>query len=135
VPHLAEHFVRYVCERFGILPRRIAPEAMERLVAWDWKRNNVRELRNTAERMVVASDGEVIRLEHLPAEVRGEAPAAEVGDPVTFEEQRRAAERHIVLRALEQHEWHITRTAEALGLADHSSLIKLMKRLGVEKSG
>lgn len=135
VPRLAEHFVRDVCERFGILPRRIAPEAMERLVAWDWKRNNVRELRNTAERMVVASDGEVIRLEHLPAEIRGETSAAEAGDPVTFEEQRRAAERQIVLRALEQHEWHITRTAESLGLADHSSLIKLMKRLGVEKSG
>ncbi len=135
IPRLAEHFVRGVCERFGILPRRIAPEAMEQLVAWDWKRNNVRELRNTAERMVVASDGEVIRLEHLPPEIRGEALPADEGDPVTFEEQRRAAEKRIVLRALEQHDWHITRTAEALGLADHSSLIKLMKRLEVDRNG
>ena len=29
----------------------------------------------------------------------------------------------------------VLRTAESLGLADHSSLIKLMKRLGVERSG
>jgi DNA-binding NtrC family response regulator len=133
VPQLAEQFVRAVCERFGILPRRIAPEAMEQLVAWDWSRNNVRELRNTVERMVVASDGEMIRVEHVPPELRGEPAPAEAGEPVTFEEQRRAAERRIVLAALEKHEWHITRTAEALGLADHSSLIKLMKRLGVER--
>ena len=133
VPQLAEHFMRLVCERFGILPRRIAPEAMEQLVAWDWSRNNVRELRNTVERMVVASDGEIIRSEHVPPEIRGEPAPAEAGEPVTFEEQRRAAERRIVLAALEKHEWHITRTAEALGLADHSSLIKLLKRLGVER--
>ena len=134
IPLLAEHFLRVVCERFGILPRRVAAEAMELLVEWDWSRNNVRELRNTVERMVVASDGEIIRAEHVPPEIRGEPAPTEAGESATFEEQRRAAERRIVLAALEKHEWHITRTAEALGLSDHSSLIKLMKRLGVQRS-
>jgi len=38
-----------------------------------------------------------------------------------------------VLGALDKHDWHVTRTAEALGLADHSSLLKIMRRHGLTK--
>jgi hypothetical protein len=38
-----------------------------------------------------------------------------------------------VIAALERHEWHITRTAEDLGLADHASLLKIMRRLHLKK--
>jgi transcriptional regulator of acetoin/glycerol metabolism len=30
--------------------------------------------------------------------------------------------------ALERNDWHITRTARELGLADHASLLKIMRR-------
>jgi transcriptional regulator with GAF, ATPase, and Fis domain len=46
---------------------------------------------------------------------------------------RAQAEREIVVAALERHDWHVTRTAEALGLADHSSLLKIMRRHGLSK--
>ena len=39
----------------------------------------------------------------------------------------------IVVAALDRHEWHVTRTAEALGLADHSSLLKIMRRHGLSR--
>ncbi len=130
---LAERFVTDVCTRFGVLPKRISGEALELLTSHEWRRNNVRELRNAVERMVVAAEGEVIRAEHVPAEIRGGAAAPEAGTPRTFQELRNDAERRIILTALERNEWHITRTAEDLGLADHSSLIKLMRRLGVER--
>jgi two-component system nitrogen regulation response regulator NtrX len=133
IPMLAERFVADVCARFGVLPKRISGEALELLGAYEWRRNNVRELRNVVERMVVAADGEVIRAEHLPAEVRGDRIEAAAETPRTFQALREEAERRIVLAALEEHEWHITRTADALGLADHSSLIKLMRRLGIER--
>ena len=133
VPLLAERFVADVCARFGVLPKRISGEALELLGAYEWRRNNVRELRNVVERMVVAADGEVIRAEHLPAEIRGERIERGGETPRTFQALREEAERRIVLAALEEHEWHITRTAEALGLADHSSLIKLMRRLGIDR--
>ena len=51
----------------------------------------------------------------------------------TFQEQKVEAERQIILAALERNAWHITRTAEALGLADHSSLLKVMKRHGISR--
>jgi len=130
---LAERFVEVTCREFGILPKLIAPEARETLVAHDWRRNNVRELRNAIERAVVASNGEVIRAEHLSPAVRGESAGASTGDDASFQGQRTAAERRIVLAALEKHDWQITKTAESLALADHASLLKVMRRLGIQR--
>jgi len=133
VPPLAERFVEETCGRFGVLPKRLAPDAREALVQYDWRRNNVRELRNVIERSVVAADGEVIRAEHLPAEIRGDLPVPAEGNDGSFQAQRAEAERRIVIAALEKHDGQITRTAEALGLADHASLLKIMRRLGIQR--
>ena len=133
VPLLAERFLEETCRRFGVLPRKLSGEARELLVSYDWRRNNVRELRNVMERMVVTADGETIKAEHLPPEIRGERPAAAGDGAHTFQELKSQAERTIILAALEKHEWHVTRTAEALGLADHASLLKIMRRLGIRR--
>ena len=53
--------------------------------------------------------------------------------PGTLKALKAQAERQIVLGALDKHDWHVTRTAEALGLADHSSLLKIMRRHGLSK--
>jgi DNA-binding NtrC family response regulator len=132
VPVLAERFVEVTCREFGILPKQIAPEAREALVAHDWKRNNVRELRNAIERSVVNAVGETIRLADMPPTVRGGA-APEPQAETSFQAQRAEAERRIVIAALEKHGWQITRTAEALDLADHASLLKIMRRLGIQR--
>ncbi len=133
IPALAERFLAATCARFGVLPKRLSADALDLLMAHEWRRNNVRELRNAVERMIVAADGEMIRPEHVPAEIRGEAPRATGPAPQTWQELRTEAERRILLAALERHEWHITRTAESLGLADHASLLKIMRRLGVAR--
>ena len=133
VPLLAERFVEATCREFGILARSLAPEAREALVAYDWKRNNVRELRNAIERAVVAAQGETIRAGDLPAAIRGEAGASPGAQDGSFQALRSDAERKIVLAALEKHDWQITRTAESLSLADHASLLKIMRRLGIQR--
>ena len=51
----------------------------------------------------------------------------------TLKDQKTAAERQIILSALERNDWHITNTAAQLGLADHSSLLKIMRRHGLKK--
>jgi DNA-binding NtrC family response regulator len=100
-------------------------------VAYDWRRNNVRELRNAVERMVVSADAEVIRLDHLPAFIRGDRPAGDA--PRSYQDLKTEAERTIILAALERHGWHVTKTAESLGLADHASLLKIMRRLDIRR--
>jgi DNA-binding NtrC family response regulator len=102
-------------------------------MGYDWSRNNVRELRNVIERMIIAADGEVLRPEHVPFEIQEESrPAGPPGER-TFHALRVEAERQIVAAALERNNWHVTRTAEELGLADHASLLKIMRRLNLRK--
>ena len=134
VPALADAFLLGICERFGIRRKRIAPDALDALVAYDWTRNNVRELRNVVERMVIAAEGEVIGPEHVPEDLlAARSPKSPSRDGGSFHERRAEAERQIVIGALERNQWHITRTAEELGLADHASLLKIMRRLGVQR--
>jgi DNA-binding NtrC family response regulator len=106
------------------------------LAAYDWRKNNVRELRNCLERMMIASDADSIGATDVPPSIRGEErdEAADVtAPPGTLKALKAQAERQIVLAALEEHDWHVTRTAEALGLADHSSLLKIMRRHRLSK--
>jgi DNA-binding NtrC family response regulator len=112
----------------------ISAAAVERLSSCDWKRNNVRELRNVIERMVIACDDDAIGEEHLPVEVQG-SDSRVAPDPAssTFIELKAEAERQIVVAALQRHDWQVTRTARSLGLADHASLLKIMRRHGLKR--
>jgi DNA-binding NtrC family response regulator len=88
------------------------------------------------ERMIIAADGDVLRPDHVPLEIQEQSRV--VGGERTFQALRAEAERQIVTAALERNHWHVTRTAEELGLADHASLLKIMRRLNVhreEKTG
>ena len=79
----------------------------------------------------------VIGAADVPPEIRGEdrdeAGGSRRRRPGTLKALKAQAERQIVLGALEKHDWHVTRTAEALGLADHSSLLKIMRRHGLSR--
>jgi len=134
VPALADAFLAGICERFGIRKKRISGDALDSLMAYDWARNNVRELRNAVERMVISADGDVIGPEHVPSEIVEALPPKAAGrDGRSYQALRTEAERQIVIAALERNAWHVTRTAEELGLADHASLLKIMRRLGVQR--
>jgi DNA-binding NtrC family response regulator len=133
LPELVDHILAATCERFGIRRKTITADAFELLSAYDWSRNNVRELRNVIERMLIAADGDVIGAEQVPAEIveSGAPSATRAGEARTFLERKAEAERQIIVAALERNEWHITRTAQDLGLADHASLLKIMRRHGL----
>ncbi|HJQ65221.1 MAG TPA: sigma-54 dependent transcriptional regulator [Gemmatimonadales bacterium] len=136
IPELAQHLLADMCTRFRVRPRTLSDAAVAGLMAYDWRRNNVRELRNTLERMLIATDRETLEAADLPADIGEDGAAQRVSagaEPLTFQERKADAERRIVLTALEQHGWHITRTAAALGLADHASLLKIMRRHGISR--
>jgi two-component system nitrogen regulation response regulator NtrX len=137
MPALADHLLRTIASQLRVKPKTIAPEAVALLATYDWRKNNVRELRNCLERMMIASDEAIIRAGDVPPEIQGGDERDDGSDvvarPGTLKALKAQAERQIVLAALEQHDWHITRAAEALGLADHSSLLKIMRRHGLSK--
>jgi two-component system, NtrC family, response regulator AtoC len=133
VPELAERFLESICGRFGMKKKRLAPAALDLLMAYHWSRNNVRELRNIIERMIIASDGEVIGLDAVPIEIQAEAAGVAQRQGRSFHELKLEAERQILVAALEKNHWHVTRTAEELGLADHASLLKIMRRHNLKR--
>src|SRR2546423_2687451 len=136
VPALIEHLVGSTCARFGMRGKNIAPDAVEALMSYDWRRNNIRELRNVIERMIIATDGAALSRAALPAEIRDGSKAVRRtthDERRTFEEQKQEAERQIIVQALQRNDWHVTKTAKELGLADHASLLKIMRRLGVQR--
>jgi two-component system nitrogen regulation response regulator NtrX len=135
IPALVEHLSRSIATHLGVRAKTIAPEAVAALAATDWRRNNVRELRNCLERMMIASDGAVVGLSDVPPEIRGDDRDEADGSaaPGTLKALKAKAEREILLAALEAHDWHVTKTADTLGLADHSSLLKIMRRHGLSK--
>ncbi|MCB0265737.1 MAG: sigma-54-dependent Fis family transcriptional regulator [Calditrichaeota bacterium] len=150
---LTVHFVQQICQRFEMPVPAVHPSTIAALQQYHWRKNNVRELENVVERMIVQCDGEQLLPRHIPkeilaADVFSESP--ETGqaneklsgalsidlDPESgksFQELKQDAERQIVQQHLEENEWHITNTAKALGIANHSNLIKIMKRLGIKK--
>jgi two-component system nitrogen regulation response regulator NtrX len=137
LPDLVARLLATTCDRFRCRPKRLGTSVLPLLMAYDWRQNNVRELRNVVERMVIASDGDTIGPEHVPLEVRDEG-ASRVAAPAsigrTFLERKAEAERQIIIAALDRHDWHVTRAAQDLELADHASLLKIMRRHGLTRS-
>jgi DNA-binding NtrC family response regulator len=131
IPELVGHLLAMTCERFGVRRKRLSDGALRALMAHDWRRNNVRELRNVVEQLVIATDDEVVAPGDLPPEIGGPIDVTET--PRTYHDRKVEAERQIVVEALERNDWHITRTAADLGLADHASLLKIMRRLNLSR--
>jgi two-component system nitrogen regulation response regulator NtrX len=129
IPPLARAFVDEFCRESGVGPKEVAARAMARLEAYAWP-GNVRDLRNLMERLVLMTRGPRIVEADLPESVRAGA-RSEPGDPATLDEARKSFEREYLMARLEEHGWHISRTAEAVGMA-RESLSRKIRQLGIE---
>jgi DNA-binding NtrC family response regulator len=132
IPMLVEHFLRH--SPWGGRRRlQITPEAMEYLAAYAWP-GNIRELRNTIERLSVLSDNQVLTVDQLPPTVVNRAAsdraAPEPQADLTLDEMER---RHI-MRTLDRHGWNKRRVAGILGI-DTKTLYNKLRRYGVPLTG
>jgi DNA-binding NtrC family response regulator len=130
VPLLVEHFLSKHGEPGRA--RTIAPEALEALVAYGWP-GNVRELESVIERTLLLADGDVIRLEDLPAAVRMRSRPGGSGIPVEIPEEGldlEELERTLILRALDKAGNNQTRAARLLGLSRRTLQYRLEKMQG-----
>src|SRR5689334_6220879 len=69
IPLLVRHYMDYFSREHNVRPRRITPAAMDALARYRW-RGNIRELRNTVERMNIMTGGDTIDVADLPETVR-----------------------------------------------------------------
>src|SRR5438093_4476652 len=82
IPLLVQHFAKLTSEEHNLKPKRFDPRAMEALQRYRW-RGNIRELRNTVERLMIMAPGDLVRVEDLPAELRGEPPTRQTASDST----------------------------------------------------
>jgi len=132
VPVLARYFLEEFANAYGRRQKEISDAAMDVLLRYPWP-GNVRELKNLVERLVimVPPPQAVIEPHHLPPELYRLPAFRETSQPpATLHEARAAYEREFILRKLEEQQWNMTRTAEALGL-ERSHLYRKMKALGI----
>ena len=125
---LTSFFVRQFGERYDKGIRAISDRALDLLRNHAWV-GNVRELRNVVERAVIVATDDVLRVEHLPEEFRGEEatlPDRSEGALLTLAE---AEARHIA-RVLAQTNGQIGAAAELLGIHRHT-LTRKMKEYGL----
>jgi DNA-binding NtrC family response regulator len=127
IPLLARHFLRAIARDRNEPERRLAPAALERLLAYPWP-GNVRELLNAIEHATTLGD-ETITLEDLPARIRGWSPNdADAGDGAMAPAVTLAdVERRHVLRALASAGGDRKAAADVLGI-DLSTLYRKLKR-------
>jgi two-component system nitrogen regulation response regulator NtrX len=130
VPVLARYFMLEFAAAYGRKPKEISDAALGVMVRYHWP-GNVRELRNLIERLMIIVPQDKIEPLHLPPELFRASTRVIPQPNATLHEARSAYEREYILRKLEENQWHMTRTAEALGL-ERSHLYRRMRSLGIK---
>jgi DNA-binding NtrC family response regulator len=132
IPPLIEHFARQVCAQNGWKEVTFNAVAIARLQEYPWP-GNIRELRNTVERLLLLAndmvDGEVVELA-LPA-TKAESRVHRQGEVGPLADRVAGFERESILDELKRNKRNITNTAKALGL-ERSYLYKKCQQLGIE---
>jgi two-component system nitrogen regulation response regulator NtrX len=133
IPMLVQHFVALLERKDGVVPREISRTAMERLQELDWA-GNVRELRNTVERLLILSSGDSIGADDVEYLVSGGSGGAGLGSELlqadTFSDFKDQAERAFLLQKLREHDWNVSETARTIDMP-RSNLYKKIERYGL----
>ncbi len=138
IPQLVEHFLDIFCRREG-LPRKVMlAEALAMMRNYDWP-GNVRELKNIIERLVIMTPGLTISAAHIPDYIcAGEPPrevvvgrGAHMLEVGSLREAREEFEKEFIIQKLEENDWNITKTAEAIEL-ERSNLHRKIKSYGID---
>jgi len=142
---LVRHYMDYFSRENNVRPKRITQAALDALAKYRW-RGNIRELRNTVERLIIMTGSDTIDLADLPESVRSpatwsgggglsspkpqsEAEAAKAG---TLREFKENAERMFLVGKLRENGWNISKTAEVIG-TPRSNLYKKLEQYQISQ--
>jgi len=137
IPLLAQHRLRELAEKdimfSGIT---FTDEALEALKEQNWS-GNVRELQNAVERLgLLADDSEITRDDVENLTLSGTKKSGDIEallDEInTFQDFKESAERLFLLRKLEENDWNISQTAEAIDI-QRSHMYNKMKKYDIER--
>jgi len=129
---LAKHFVDQQSKRYGRENAVLDPAAVQMIREYSWP-GNVRELRNIIENAVVLAHGNTIGQQHLAI------PVTTVNQARTIDEANNYSaldhtEVNLLLDALKESNWNISRAARKLGISRDTLRYRIKKhKLGEAK--
>ncbi|PPI83475.1 sigma-54-dependent Fis family transcriptional regulator [Marinobacter maroccanus] len=139
IPVLASNFATELAAQEGCKPINLTPETLTKLCNYDWP-GNIRELRNTIERLTILHAGESISVDRLPPEIIEAAPQIEtsIADNDSERNERHGSltseiakrEAQCILDALAQSNGRKGDAANSLGISRHA-LKRRMQKLGL----
>jgi two-component system nitrogen regulation response regulator NtrX len=137
IPALVRHFADLFSRDNNRRPQRFTQAALEHMQKARWK-GNVRELRNTVERLIIMTPGDTIDVDDLRDIVRLEPKAGPADTdkerPGTLREFKESAERTFLVGKLRENNWNISKTAEVIG-TPRSNLYKKLEQYGISQEG
>ena len=129
VPLLVNHYNLKFSLDYGKKPKNFSEQAIEAMQNYAWL-GNVRELKNTVERIVIMNPKVEIMVDDLPI-FSSETPPSSSYRFQSFKDATEAYQREFIAKKLEENEWNVSKTAESLGI-DRSHLHRRIKGLGIE---
>src|ERR1700674_4681088 len=138
IPFLLEHFMLRSAEIAGLPARRIGPDALAWLQAYDWP-GNVRQLRNVVDWLLIMAPGdpgEAIRADMLPPDIGSIAPSPLRGSEglemmsLPLREAREVFERRYLDAQVSRFGGNISKTAAFIGM-ERSALHRKLRALGI----
>jgi two-component system nitrogen regulation response regulator NtrX len=142
---LVRHYMDFFSKENNTRPKRITSAALEALQRYRWK-GNIRELRNTVERLIIMTGGDVIDVADLPSVVRSPAAAGPpafssksaalesdgAGKAGTLREFKDSSERAFLVAKLRENGWNISKTAEVID-TPRSNLYKKLEQYQISQ--
>ena len=133
IPVLIDYFLKKHTRNTSRLVRGLTSETKKLMLDYGWP-GNVRQLESAIERAILLCESDLITVEDLPLEVRQEASPAAQGafklppEGISFED----VERDLIMQAMEQTDFNITKSAKLLGLTFRTLQYRLEK-FGIKK--
>jgi DNA-binding NtrC family response regulator len=133
IPVLIDYFLKKHTRNTSRLVRGLTPDTRRLMMDYTWP-GNVRQLESAIERAILLCEGDLITVEDLPLEVRQEARPTVEGafklpaEGISFED----VERSLIIQAMEQTDYNITKSAKLLGLTFRTLQYRLEK-FGIKK--
>src|SRR5213593_1077523 len=133
IPVLIDFFLKKHTKNTSRLVQGLTTETKRMMNDYPWP-GNVRKVESAIERAILLCEGDMITPDDMPSEVRQESQVATTGgfklppEGISFEE----VEKNLILQAMDQTDYNITKSAKLLGLTFRTLQYRLEK-FGIKK--
>ena len=132
IPLLVQHYTKYFCEEYNRKLVQFPDTTLELLEDYEWH-GNVRELKNTIEKLIIFNENSTVYPGQLMDTLQmSDCYSCDENTSKKLTDAKNEFEKKYLLKILKQNSWKMGKTAQILGI-DRTNLYKKMQRHGIQK--